>query len=229
MIEGTLDIVVGVAASEAANHMHPTSYAGRLSAEDKASMREFWRFYEPRRASIAAEIQAAADRLPESSSVLSALAPASPHHDEESYDLLRRAVLDDEWEPCLASLQALAERYAAAGIRHSAWFDLLRTCRGVVRGQLRALLEQEPRCDFASALVISQGMNQLLDVAAERIAEAYLAANQRHVERVDARYHTMFERSPLPMWTYDRETLRFVAVNEAALVTTDIAATRCSR
>jgi hypothetical protein len=27
----------------------------------------------------------------------------------------------------------------------------------------------------------------------------------------------MFEHSPLPMWTYDRETLRFVAVNEAAV------------
>jgi PAS domain-containing protein len=31
----------------------------------------------------------------------------------------------------------------------------------------------------------------------------------------DAR--AMFENSPLPMWTFDRETLRFMAVNEAAM------------
>jgi diguanylate cyclase (GGDEF)-like protein/PAS domain S-box-containing protein len=31
------------------------------------------------------------------------------------------------------------------------------------------------------------------------------------------RYRTLFEGNPLPMWVYDRETLRFIAVNEAAV------------
>jgi two-component system, cell cycle sensor histidine kinase and response regulator CckA len=33
----------------------------------------------------------------------------------------------------------------------------------------------------------------------------------------EARYHALFEASPLPMWVFDRETLRFLAVNEAAV------------
>ena len=35
--------------------------------------------------------------------------------------------------------------------------------------------------------------------------------------RSDRLYRSMFDRSPLPMWMFDRETLRFVAVNEAAI------------
>jgi two-component system sensor histidine kinase UhpB len=43
---------------------------------------------------------------------------------------------------------------------------------------------------------------------------------QRLVDKIDpheGRYRMLFERSPLPMWVVDRETLRFLAVNDAAL------------
>ena len=43
---------------------------------------------------------------------------------------------------------------------------------------------------------------------------------QRLVDKIDpheGRYRMLFERSPLPMWVVDTETLRFLAVNEAAL------------
>jgi PAS domain S-box-containing protein len=33
----------------------------------------------------------------------------------------------------------------------------------------------------------------------------------------EARYRQLFESNPLPMWVYDRETLAFLAVNEAAI------------
>ena len=33
----------------------------------------------------------------------------------------------------------------------------------------------------------------------------------------EERYRLLFEASPLPMWVYDAETLRFLAVNEAAV------------
>jgi len=33
----------------------------------------------------------------------------------------------------------------------------------------------------------------------------------------DARYRMLFEATPLPMWVYDAETLRFLAVNDAAI------------
>jgi PAS domain-containing protein len=33
----------------------------------------------------------------------------------------------------------------------------------------------------------------------------------------DARYRSLFEASPQPMWVYDIETLAFLAVNETAV------------
>ena len=50
-----------------------------------------------------------------------------------------------------------------------------------------------------------------------RLAAALL---QRLVDKIDpheGRYRMLFERSPLPMWVVDTETLRFLAVNDAAL------------
>jgi two-component system sensor histidine kinase UhpB len=46
------------------------------------------------------------------------------------------------------------------------------------------------------------------------------AALQRMVDRIDpqaGRYRMLFESSPLPMWVLDAESLRFVAVNDAAV------------
>ena len=39
----------------------------------------------------------------------------------------------------------------------------------------------------------------------------------RSLERSEERYRLLFEANPLPMWVYDAETLRFLAVNEAAV------------
>jgi two-component system sensor histidine kinase UhpB len=50
-----------------------------------------------------------------------------------------------------------------------------------------------------------------------RLAAALL---QRLVDKIDpheGRYRMLFERSPLPMWVVDTQTLRFLAVNDAAL------------
>ena len=50
-----------------------------------------------------------------------------------------------------------------------------------------------------------------------RFAAALL---QRLVDKIDpheGRYRMLFERSPLPMWVVDTETLRFLAVNDAAV------------
>jgi PAS domain S-box-containing protein len=48
------------------------------------------------------------------------------------------------------------------------------------------------------------------DVAQRQRADASLRASEQ-------RYRELFESSPQPMWVYDRETLRFLAVNSAAI------------
>jgi two-component system, cell cycle sensor histidine kinase and response regulator CckA len=53
---------------------------------------------------------------------------------------------------------------------------------------------------------------------ARRAANAIETARlMRSLERSEERYRLLFEASPLPMWVYDAETLRFIAVNEAAV------------
>ncbi len=54
-------------------------------------------------------------------------------------------------------------------------------------------------------------VNVTRDISARKAAEAALAA---HAEQ----YRLMFTAHPLPMWVYDLETLRILAVNDAAVV-----------
>ncbi len=52
---------------------------------------------------------------------------------------------------------------------------------------------------------------------AERHARATAEKAKDDLQASEARYRLMFDNSPLPKWLYDLETLRFLAVNDAAL------------
>ncbi len=45
------------------------------------------------------------------------------------------------------------------------------------------------------------------------------AAAERELRASEERYRMMFEANPFPMWLYDEDSLRFLAVNEAAVHT----------
>ena len=40
---------------------------------------------------------------------------------------------------------------------------------------------------------------------------------QARIERAEAQFRALFERNPLPFWVFDEQTLRFLAVNDAAV------------
>ncbi len=48
-----------------------------------------------------------------------------------------------------------------------------------------------------------------IETAERRMTDELIASEER--------YRFLFERNPLPMWVYDRETLRFLTVNDAAV------------
>ena len=59
-----------------------------------------------------------------------------------------------------------------------------------------------------------------LELANHELVEAALAAENARDEalRLQERYRLLFESNPVPMWVFDEETLRFLAVNDAATV-----------
>ncbi len=50
-----------------------------------------------------------------------------------------------------------------------------------------------------------------------RIGRRMLVEQARRLKESEARYRLLFEHNPRPMWVYDLETLRFLAVNRAAV------------
>jgi len=71
-----------------------------------------------------------------------------------------------------------------------------------VKASLEPLRDQGGR--VTGAVVV------LADISERKRAE-------RWVEETEGRYRTLFERNPFPMWAYDLATLRFLAVNDAAV------------
>jgi PAS domain S-box-containing protein len=58
-----------------------------------------------------------------------------------------------------------------------------------------------------------------LEAANEEIAGALREAERAHeaARSSEARYRLLFDANPLPAWVYDRDTLRFLAVNQSAV------------
>jgi len=104
-------------------------------------------------------------------------------------------LVEDRWDSYVAKLRAQGEHYAVAGVRYSAWFDLLRSYRDAIREPLIAFVEDNPR-NFPRAAMISHGLNRVLDLMTDQIGEAYLSAKQmqvtaaenqlRHAQKMDA-------------------------------------------
>ena len=188
------------------------------SIADLAAMQDFWRFCEPHRASMSERTRAHIAESP-AWAQLSTLASEDQAalQGEESHRLQMQAILDGRWEPYLSSLRLQGERFAQAGVSYAAWFELTRSYRDHLDDQITSLLRDDPRCDVASALSIARGMSCLINIATEQIGEAFLAARQQTSARSEELHRAMFDHSPLPMWTFDRATLRFVTVNEAAV------------
>ncbi len=171
-------------------------FAEQLSAEDQAALRELWWFYKLRNTAIANHLREAVTGRAELARVLATLTQGVD-------GLHERALLAGEWEPLLATMRERGAQSSEAGISYAAWRQITRACRDAIQRELRPMIDGDP----VPALAIWRGANLLIEITAECITDAYLAIDQ----------HAVFERSPLPMWMLDRDTLRFLMVNEAAV------------
>ncbi|MDB4955769.1 MAG: Blue-light-activated protein [Myxococcales bacterium] len=189
-----------------------------LSREDLSAIREYFHFYEPRSIAINAGIRRVIVRLPIWKRLLEAVSPDELFAQDELVNtLLRAAIFEGAWEPYFSNLRARGAGYARTGVSYQSWFDMVTAYRDTVREHMTRFLQEDVPGNLRTATTISHGMNRLLDIVNENIGDSFLATTRELVARGEDRYRALFDNSPLPMWMFDRETLRFVAVNEAAV------------
>src|SRR5580692_3849514 len=152
----------------------------QLDADTRAAIREYWGFYEPHAAAIAAEILPACERIPDFVPVLRAMTPEQmAEQNKRSLALQRAAIVDDQWGPYLTDLRAQGMQYANMGINFASWFEIITAYRECAARRLVSVARE----DMQRATTISKGMNRLLDVAMAEIGDAYVAVKEEIIHR----------------------------------------------
>src|SRR5512139_2250099 len=80
---------------------------------------------------------------------------------------------------------------------------------------LRPHLEAESR--EQTVLALSHGILWLIGAGGIMLFSSRIQRHQRRIGESETKYRLLFESNPHPMWVYDLETLRFLAVNDAAV------------
>lgn len=147
----------------------------QLTAEDKAVLREFWRFYEPLAAEINADVRRSLEKLPEWAPLVRSVSPAeNAQREQRNVALQRAALLDGDWAPYLQDLHTQGATYARIGVSWLAWYDVMAIYRESVRRRIAVLGQTE----VARMIAIGEGMTRFLDVAMAHLGEAYLSTKE---------------------------------------------------
>lgn len=146
----------------------------------KEGVRLFWEVFEAHYDEIQERRMEVAAEHPAFAAVLRNTPPEQMAEQQRlSRELMRRAVLEDDWEPYLANLKAQGSTYAQAGLTFQAWFDLVAALRSLVLPHLLTTYgESVDRLQAAFA-----GMNRITDVAMATIGEAYLESKEETIHR----------------------------------------------
>lgn len=151
----------------------------RLTAEDKQSLLEYWRFYEPIAGEINEELQKSLLALPEWAPIVRAIPPQqSAEQNARGLALQRAAIVDGNWGPYLHDLSVQGSTYARMGISFIAWYDIIAIYREAIRRRLAPLVKN----DIERGLRIGEGMTRLLDFAMSHLGESYLATKEQIIE-----------------------------------------------
>ncbi len=148
----------------------------RLTSEDKASLADYWAFYEPIAPDINAELRASLLQLPEWAPLIRAMTPQQEaEQSARSLQQQRTALRDGNWAPYLEDLRVQGVNYAKMGISFIAWYDIIAIYRELIRRRLVATMSS----DVSRMTRVSEGLNRVIDIAMAHLGEAYLSAKEQ--------------------------------------------------
>lgn len=98
------------------------------------------------------------------------------------------------------------------------------TILDIVRGGKEVEIETIRRRKDGQSLEVALSVTPIRDRTGNLIGVAAIMSDIRDRKRAErallqsaAQYRLLFEKNPVPMWVFDRQTLRFLAVNKAAI------------
>jgi PAS domain S-box-containing protein len=184
---------------------------------DSASLDDLWRVYEADAEAICLATMQAVAAHPTYGPLVAGR--SIPELTRDSAAKMEQA-LDGDWHGYEARLRQQGRSYAERGVAFGGWHEMMRS----FQRQLVPRLLVEYGGDAARAARVLDALQMLVDRSWQVIGEEYLATKQRSLDAQrdltrgsDARYRLLFDNSPAPMWVYDRETHRFLAVNRAVV------------
>ncbi len=121
----------------------------------------------------------------------------------------RRATVVEDWETD-PRLEPFRDAGRKRGFRSSAACPILSHGEAIA---VLGLYSDRPAAFVPEIVALLEELAGDLGLALD------LATADERLRQSEARYRDLFDSNPAPMWVYDLETLRFVAVNDAAVAT----------
>src|SRR5215207_8737581 len=186
-----------------------------LTPDEKAGLQDYWKVYEAHREEITAKLTEMASHHPDFKFILqNTAALPTPEEQARSREFQRNAVLHGDWEPYLKNLHRQGMGYAKSGLSFGAWFELVGSFRRYALSYLVNAYGNSTELLLSSI----QGMDILLDVTMNNIAEAYLETKEQLIrqqeetvrdavrqQQNERRFRGLLEAAPDGMVIVDQE------------------------
>lgn len=150
---------------------------------DREGLKDFWDVYLRHVDAVNDHLMQGLARLPGFAAVVQQMPPAVLEEQRKtSLELMRRALLDDEWTPLLENQRSQGETYAALGVSFSDWYRVISDFHEFLVPRLVEQLVATP--DRLAAAIVA--MDGYLDVAMGVIGDAYIERKERIVFETNA-------------------------------------------
>ena len=149
-----------------------------LTSADRRGLEDLWKVYGAQYDEINEESKAALADDPDFGHLMRSIPKdLLEQQSRRSQELLRRALMEGDWEPYLADLLEQGAGYARMGLSFVSWFRALSVIRPMITRRLRAAFGAEPDRLFSAV----DAMGKWFDTAMGVIGDSYLNAKQETI------------------------------------------------